>query len=127
MEEIEAITGPVRHGAPVEDRPQAPGQLRHHYAPRKPLALVADATGIPQRDDVGWLAFGPAAGAESFPGVVANVSPTGNLREAAAHFFRTLRALDDDPRVSEIVATRFPGIGLALALNERLERAAASV
>jgi L-threonylcarbamoyladenylate synthase len=131
-EEIEAITGPLRHGAPVEERPQAPGQLKHHYAPRKPLELVPDPTKIPARADIGWLAFGPDAHAQTgngasanFPGILINVSATGNLREAAANFFRALRALDDHPRVTEIYATPFPETGLGHALNERLDRAAA--
>jgi L-threonylcarbamoyladenylate synthase len=122
VDEIEEITGPVRHGTPVEERPQAPGQLKHHYAPRKPLEFVSNDAKIPSRDDVGWLAFGPVT--RKFDGVIENVSPSGNLREAAANFFRALRTLDDNPRVGEIYAARFPETGLGLAINERLERAA---
>ena len=48
----------------------------------------------------------------------------GDLREAAANFFRALRLLDDDPRVDTIYAQRVPPHGLGLAINERLERAA---
>jgi L-threonylcarbamoyladenylate synthase len=121
VEEIEAITGPVRHGAPVEDRPQSPGQLKNHYAPRKPLQFVSDAAKIPSHADIGWLAFGPVI--RTFPGIIENVSPGGNLREAATHFFRALRALDDNPRVGEIYAAQFPETGLGLAINERLDRA----
>jgi L-threonylcarbamoyladenylate synthase len=122
VEEIEAITGPVRHGAPVEDRPQSPGQLKSHYAPRKPLELVDDAAKIPSRADVGWLAFGAVT--RPFSGVIENVSPTADLREAAASFFRAMRALDDNANVSELYAAKFPPHGLGLAINERLERAA---
>ena len=121
LEEIEEVIGPVRHAAPVEDRPQSPGQLKHHYAPRKPLWLVLSAAQIPSRADAGWLAFGPQA---EFLGRMENISPTGNLREAAANFFRALRSLDDDPRVNTIYAMPLPAEGLGLAINERLERAA---
>jgi len=122
IEEIEEITGPVRHGAPVEERPLAPGQLKSHYAPRKPLTLVADAAKIPSQADVGWLAFGAVT--QPFAGVIENVSPGGDLREAATNFFRAMRTLDDNPRVSELYAARFPEHGLGHAINERLERAA---
>jgi L-threonylcarbamoyladenylate synthase len=122
LEEIETITGRVRHGAPVEDRPMAPGQLKSHYAPRKPLELVNDAAKIPSRADVGWLAFGAVT--RPFAGVTENVSPSGDLREAAANFFRAMRSLDDDPRVGGLYAAKFPAHGLGLAINERLERAA---
>src|ERR1019366_1866426 len=58
VEEIEAMVGPVQHATPVDDRPQAPGRLKHHYAPRKPLRLVGSAGEIPSQSDSGWLAFG---------------------------------------------------------------------
>ncbi len=122
VEEIEEITGPVRRGAPVEERPLAPGQLKSHYAPRKPLQFVDDAAKIPARADVGWLAFGAVT--RKAAGVIENVSPGGDLREAAANFFRGLRTLDDNPRVGELYAAKFPAYGLGLAINERLERAA---
>ncbi len=122
VEEIEALAGPVERATPVDERPLSPGQLKHHYAPRKPLRLVRDASEIPAQADVGWLAFG--AHPASFPGVVENLSPTGDLREAAANFFRALRALDDDPRVDRLVAMPLPEQGLGRAINERLERAA---
>jgi L-threonylcarbamoyladenylate synthase len=143
LEEIEALIGPVQKATPVDDRPQAPGQLKHHYAPRKPLRLVRSAAEIPPQPDIGWLAFGPIAldhnsvvaragsareplpeGQRLFLGILENISPTGDLREAAANFFRALRALDDHPRVATIYALPLPAHGLGLAINERLERAA---
>ena len=122
IEDIERVIGPVQRATPVDDRPQAPGQLKHHYAPRKPLHLVSGMAEIPSGPDVGWLAFGPEKGA--FDGVVENLSATGDLWEAAANFFRGLRALDDDPRVAVLYAMPLPAKGLGLAMNERLERAA---
>ena len=122
LEEIEKVIGPVQRATPVDDRPQAPGQLKHHYAPRKPFRLVDSLAEIPSRADVGWLAFGPRNG--DFPGVVENISPAGDFWEAATHFFRALRALDDNPRVSELYAVPLPAKGLGRAMNERLERAA---
>jgi L-threonylcarbamoyladenylate synthase len=124
VEEIEAMVGPVKRATPVDDRPQSPGQLKHHYAPRKPLHLVRNIAEIPSQADIGWLAFGPQTASVSFLGVVENLSPAGNLREAAANFFRALRALDDDSRVGSLYATALPAHGLGLAINERLERAA---
>ncbi len=96
--------------------------MKSHYAPRKPLRLVNDLSEIGAAPGVGWLAFGTAPA--NFSGVVENVSPTGDLREAAANFFRALRALDDDPRVTHLVAAPFPEKGLGRAINERLARAA---
>jgi len=120
-EEIEAVAGSITRGKPVDANPVAPGQLAHHYAPRKPLRLVASVAEIPPSSENGWLAFGHIDGKSN---TLENISPTGDLREAAANFFRFLRALDDDPRVKIIHALRVPGQGLGLAINERLERAA---
>ncbi|MCE0496934.1 MAG: threonylcarbamoyl-AMP synthase [Methylacidiphilales bacterium] len=124
IEQLEAVTGPVGRTRAVDERPLAPGQLRHHYAPRKPLRLVRGAEEIPQRADAGRLAFGATPAV--FAGVTKNLSPDGDLGEAAANFFRLLRALDDDPRVTELYAIRLPSRSLGLAINERLERAATS-
>jgi L-threonylcarbamoyladenylate synthase len=120
-EEIEALTGPITRGKPVETNPVAPGQLAHHYAPRKPLRLIASPAEIPLGTENGWLAFGSIDGKSNS---VENISPASDLREAAANFFRALRTLDDDPCVRTIHAVRVPAHGLGLAINERLERAA---
>lgn len=124
VEEIERLAGPVeRANVATGSRPLAPGQLAHHYAPRKPLRLLAPGETPPIGDGVGWLAFGRVDSPRG--AVVENLSSSGDLREAAAHFFRSLRNLDDDPRVAVIYATQPPPEGLGLAINERLQRAAA--
>jgi L-threonylcarbamoyladenylate synthase len=124
LEEIEAVVGPVQRAAPINDRPLSPGQLKHHYAPRKPLRLVRHAGEVPSQVDAGWLAFGTQNASTPFPGVMENLSPTGDLREAAANFFRAMRRLDENERVATLYAFPLPAWGLGLAINERLERAA---
>src|SRR5262249_56110656 len=71
--------------------PIAPGQLASHYAPRARLRLNARDV----RAGEALLAFGPApvAGAERAASAL-NLSPRGNLIEAAANLFSHLRALD---------------------------------
>ena len=113
LEEIEFIIGLVQHATPVDDRPQAPGQLKHHYAPRKPLRLVRDNAEIPSQADIGLLLFGSPGWAENYACVMENISPAGDLREAAANFFRALRSLDDNPEATVLYAMRLPAHGLA--------------
>jgi L-threonylcarbamoyladenylate synthase len=120
VEEIERVVGTVTRATTPQGKPLAPGQLAHHYAPRKPLRLLAEKT-TPPSAGAGYLAFGPVS-TDAFA-VVENLSPTGDLREAAANFFRALRTLDDDPRIEKIYASRVPDHGLGFAINERLERA----
>jgi L-threonylcarbamoyladenylate synthase len=122
VEEIEALIGPVERPGPVEENPAAPGQLKHHYAPRKPLRIVQSIeAAAPQ---TGWLIFGKESVPVGSTSVVENLSPTGDLREAAANFFRALRRLDENPRVEALAAISLPPHNLGLAMNERLARAA---
>jgi len=126
VEEIESLIGPINRAGPVDTHPASPGQLKHHYAPRKPLRLVPQVFAAGATP--GWLVFGPQDAGQDFSGavgegVIENLSPAGDLREAAANFFRALRRLDDDPRVAIIYAVPLPAYGLGLAINERLDRA----
>ncbi len=114
-EELEAVLGrPLRRSAETPDAPRSPGQLESHYAPALPVRLNA------ARAEPGeaLLGFGPA------PDCVLNLSPKGDLSEAAAHLFAMLRALDR-PDYRGIAVMPIPGRGLGLAINDRLKRAAA--
>jgi L-threonylcarbamoyladenylate synthase len=118
-EEIERVLGQPL-AAPVadsnDDAPMAPGMLASHYAPKTRLRL--DAT---PRAGEALLAFGPAP---SFAGTVLNLSPRGDLVEAAANLFSHLRALDASG-VHSIAVMPVPHEGLGDAINDRLARAAA--
>ena len=108
-------------GATDDDAPLAPGMLASHYAPRAVLRLGADEV----RAGEALLAFGPArpAGADRAAQVL-NLSPRGDLIEAAANLFSHLRALDRTD-VTSIAVMPIPREGLGEAINDRLARAAA--
>jgi len=116
-EEIEAVAGALAEAA--TDARRSPGRLALHYAPEAPVRLNA---GAPSPGEA-YLAFGPGApeGAN-----VWNLSPSGDLREAAAHLFACLRAADRT-RPSAIAVAPIPGHGLGEAINDRLRRAAGFV
>jgi L-threonylcarbamoyladenylate synthase len=103
------------------EAPHAPGQLASHYAPKTRLRLDADAV----RPDEALLAFGPVLppGAEHAAHAL-NLSPRGDLVEAAANLFSHLRALDA-AGASTIAVMPVPPTGLGEAINDRLTRAAA--
>ncbi|MGE0735395.1 MAG: L-threonylcarbamoyladenylate synthase [Alphaproteobacteria bacterium] len=122
-EAIERVIGPLVAGpseVAVEAGllPKAPGQLRSHYAPRLPVRLDVTAP----RPDEAYLAFGP----DVPPGAAEmhNLSPAGDLVEAAANLFGLLHALDD-ARFAGIAVAPIPDHGLGAAINDRLRRAAA--
>jgi L-threonylcarbamoyladenylate synthase len=109
-EAIEAVIGPLAKADAVI---RSPGQLESHYAPHAVLRLEA-------RDKKAGevlLGFGPS------PQATLNLSPEGDLREAAANLFAMLRALDKTAKC--IAVMPIPETGLGEAINDRLRRAAA--
>jgi len=98
----------------------APGQLASHYAPGAGLRLGANRPGPGEA----WLGFGPDP--EGIAGPALNLSPSGDLTEAAANLFAHLRALDTMLGEGGAIAVApVPEQGLGLAINDRLARAAA--
>jgi len=96
---------------------KSPGMLESHYAPSIPVRL--NATEV--KADEALLAFGahvPSGAASTL-----NLSPSGDLLEAAANLFAHLRALDD-AAFSAIAVMPVPADGVGEAINDRLRRAA---
>ncbi|PYE83885.1 L-threonylcarbamoyladenylate synthase [Pseudoroseicyclus aestuarii] len=93
----------------------APGQLASHYAPKGSVRLNATAP----REDETYLGFGAHGAAGGM-----NLSPSGDLAEAAARLFSCLHRLDRRGAKSIAVAP-IPEEGLGRAINDRLRRAAA--
>ena len=96
----------------------APGRMLRHYAPRAPLCI----NGAMPEGAYLLLGFGPNAPEDA----VENLSPSGNLNEAAANLFDSLHRLDARA-VAEgkaIVVAPVPTGGLGDAINDRLKRAA---
>jgi L-threonylcarbamoyladenylate synthase len=124
-EAIERVLGrplvrPPEDPAGESGQPLAPGMLASHYAPRTPVRL--NATSVEPGEAL--LAFGPGqvAGMEAAIAVM-NLSPGGDLQEAAANLFGYLRALDGRGARTIAVMT-VPGYQLGEAINDRLHRAA---
>jgi L-threonylcarbamoyladenylate synthase len=102
-------------------RPLAPGMLSSHYAPRAAVRMNA-VTVVPGE---ALLAFGSDLPADANNAeTVLNLSPGGELVEAAANLFNYLRALDGRD-VASIAVMPIPEEGLGEAINDRLRRAAA--
>jgi L-threonylcarbamoyladenylate synthase len=112
-EKLEAALGEPLTEATTPAAITAPGQLASHYAPDAALRLNVTA---PEADEA-LLGFGPVEKA------ALNLSPAGDLREAAANLFAMLRALD--AQAGKIAVSPIPARGIGLAINDRLSRAAA--
>ena len=119
-EAIESALGsPIESAGGSRTAPNAPGQLASHYAPNAKLRLGAAEA----RADEAALDFGGLL-KESAVGARLDLSPAGDLVEAASHLFSYLRALDARGAAGIAVAP-IPEHGLGEAINDRLRRAAA--
>ncbi len=126
VEGIEAVIGPVAIGATAQPDARSPGTLASHYAPRVPLTLIALGAPLlrPQpKERVGLLLLKPRP-VEGYV-TVEFLSRNGNLVEAAANLFATLRRLDS-LGLERIIAESVPEQGLGRAIMDRLRRASTS-
>lgn len=115
VEALEEVLGRKLARAGSDDAaPRSPGMLTQHYAPRAKVRLDAQAAGPGEV----LLGFGGT------PGATLDLSPTGDLVEAAANLFAHLHRLDAAGAATIAVAP-IPESGLGLAINDRLRRAAA--
>jgi L-threonylcarbamoyladenylate synthase len=92
---------------------EAPGMLASHYAPHQPVRLEATTAAAGEYH----IGFGPVTGD-------ATLSASGDLTEAAARLFDLLHVAEASGRPAIAVAP-VPRHGLGLAINDRLQRAAA--
>lgn len=125
-EAIAGLIGAVDRAGPPAAAPAAgtvrsPGLQASHYAPALPVRLQAGEVA----PDEALLAFGqPPEGAAT----MFQLSAAGDLAEAAANLFAGLLVLDERGRrlgLRGIAVMPVPEEGLGLAINDRLQRAAA--
>jgi L-threonylcarbamoyladenylate synthase len=126
VEALEAEIGGIGRGIPLAVAEasrglRSPGLTVSHYAPVLPVRLNA----MDAAPDEAFLGFGPVMPAARFS---INLSPAGDLAEAAAGLFEALHRLDAEaPKLglARIAVAPIPEDGLGLAINDRLARAAA--
>lgn len=112
-EVIEAALQVKLHQHSEGDPLTAPGQMTSHYAPGAAVRLKATT----RMSGELMLGFGDVD-------CDLNLSAAGDLTEAAANLFHHLHALDAKD-ASGIAVSPIPEVGLGLAINDRLRRAAA--
>ncbi|MGN6550037.1 MAG: L-threonylcarbamoyladenylate synthase [Pararhizobium sp.] len=112
---------PVRRREGPAASVEAPGMLASHYAPGAAVRLGARAVEAGEA----LIRFGhrPVPGEEKAAAVF-ELSESGDLRQAAARLFDTLKRADRTG-AAVIAVTPVPEHGLGEAINDRLRRAAA--
>jgi L-threonylcarbamoyladenylate synthase len=125
VEDIESIAGKVSIQLNQSSNPKAPGQLKSHYAPKKPLYIgnLKDLAARFSDKKTGAIVFGTDYQLES-PVLIRNLSAGKDYKEAAVNLFSFLRDLDESD-VEVIICELLPEIGIGLAINDRLRRASA--
>jgi L-threonylcarbamoyladenylate synthase len=123
LEDIREVCGDIKIEVNSSSDPKAPGMLKIHYAPKKPLKIIADDFNFNDLTNYNALiVFGEFK--NNTNSQVYNLSPAANYKEAASNLFSFLRKLDADSSVSRIYALLLPEVDLGLAINDRLNRAA---
>lgn len=124
IDDIEKVVGKVSVQLNQSSNPKAPGQLKSHYAPKKPV-YIGDLKELQikySNQKIGAIVFGEENQFHENV-VVKNLSPTKNYQEAAVNLFSFLRELDEAD-VNVIICELLPEQSLGLAINDRLRRAA---
>lgn len=130
LEKLQTIFGENNvqaHAAALKDQtqPAAPGMLLSHYAPKAKLVLVSADEKPTNRYAV--LTFAGAmlvSGGDNSPLRQLDLSPAGDIKEAASNLFSMLRELDAlAPETIYVIPP--PRAGLGVAIYDRLQRAAA--
>lgn len=126
VEDIEEVIGKVELRINNSSDPKAPGQLKNHYAPKKPLFIGNTTFLIKQNSDkkIALICFGEEVKLDDLE--IFNLSPTKNLNEAALNLFKFLR-LSDESAADIVICELLPDEGLGKAINDRLHRAAIRV
>ncbi len=118
-EELEVFAPVV--SATAGSRPDAPGQMKSHYAPRTRLMLRAPGAPLPAVLRIAYLAFRELPAGDFAASEI--LSPTGDLREAATTLFAKLRSLDQ-AGADLIIAEKVSETGIGIAIMDRLRKAA---
>jgi len=123
LEEIEAVVGKISIKNKKEEKPDAPGMLARHYAPKTSTFLVDDVAAEIKKNTgkkMGVLVFKSSLNNENITEII--LSKNGSLQEAASRLYSAMHDLDSK-NLDLIIAERFSEFGLGKSINDRLQRA----
>jgi len=123
LEEIEALVGAISIKNKKEEKPDAPGMLARHYAPKTSTFLVDDVTAEVKKHSekkIGVLVFKYSLNNENITEII--LSRKGSMQEAAANLYAAMHELDSK-NLDIIIAERFSEFSLGKSINDRLKRA----
>lgn len=124
IEDIEKIVGKVKINTHENSKPNAPGMLSRHYAPKTDTYLTNNVEELlktfPDKK-IGLLLFqNELTQLKNIPKEI--LSKTGDVREAAKNLYAAMHRLDKR-HLDIIIAEQLPNQGLGKTINDRLQRA----
>ncbi len=122
IEKIEKLVDEVEIRINQSSNPKAPGMLKSHYAPKKPLYFGNVAAKIKEHQGkkIGLISFNKKYSGEKITNIL--LSENGIAEEAAKNLFSALRKFDESD-VEIIIAEELPDHFIGRAINDRLRRA----
>lgn len=121
-EEIRAaLPGVEVESKALNDKIVAPGLLKSHYSPKKPLFILSNETQLP--DHSGLILHSNAETPLNATRIV-RTSENKSLLEVASGLFAALHTLEDDPEISQIWIEAVSETGLGIAIMDRMKKAA---
>lgn len=121
-EEIEAVIPFDGNLILDENKPEAPGLLKSHYSPAKPMLILEEGVSIPKTKKIGYLAFQNIPSTIDYH-VLEVLSKSGDLKEAALNLFGALHRLEEAD-IDLILAEPILEKGIGIAIMDRLRKAA---
>lgn len=125
LEDLKSVAGSVKLHTQATGQLASPGLLKSHYAPKTRL-ILGDLANLIEEHQSRKLAVLALSHLPQNAAIVASeiLSPAGDLTQAAHNLFAAMRRLDAvDAEL--ILAERMPEHSFGVAINDRLERAAA--
>ncbi len=119
QEEIESIIPFDKHS--IIETLSAPGMLKSHYSPAKPLLIANNATLKIDKSKAGLISF--SGEFETGFLKVIRVSANKDLKDYAVNMFEAMHAFEDDKEIELIIAEKVSETGIGKAIMDRLRKA----
>lgn len=117
-----ALPGMFVFNTPKTGKIVAPGLLKSHYSPKKPLYILTEiAKELP---DKSGLILHNSEKSDLIATRIILTSQSGNLLDVASNLFSAIHSMEDDPGITQIFINPVPEIGIGVAIMDRINKAA---
>jgi L-threonylcarbamoyladenylate synthase len=99
----------------------APGLLKSHYSPKKPLYFLKNESVIPANSGIILHSLKTTGVGAS---KIIHTSLSGNFLEVASNLFSAMHSMEDDKDIKQIFIEPVIEEGLGIAIMDRLKKAA---